>query len=93
MTTQKGAPIALPISDAEDFTPNPEGPELPPGIGERLPWQPFEPKWPPLKWPPHPLCFINLKQGCYRIHFQPAGRVSIFSTYYAGTLRIENYSE
>ncbi len=90
MTTQKGAPIAMPISEAEDFTPNPEGPELPPGFGGRIPQIPFDPQWPPIQWPPRPICFINLKQGCYKIHFQPTGSISIISPYYAGTLRVEN---
>ncbi len=97
MTTQKGAPIAMPINEAEDFTPHPEGPELPPGFGFPPPHQPFDPQipwppqqWPPLQWPPRQFCFINLKQGCYKIHFKPTGGLAVRSPYYAGTLRVEN---
>lgn len=90
MKINNGAPIAEPISEAEDFTPNPEGPELPPGIGGPIPGLPFDPQWPPKHWPPRPLCFISFKQGCYKIHYQPVGRPTIFAPYYAGTLRVEN---
>ena len=44
MKINNGAPIAEPISEAEDFTPNPEGPELPPGIGGPIPGLPFDPQ-------------------------------------------------
>ena len=100
MTTQKGAPIAMPINEEEDFTPNPLGPEIPPGIGGRLPRPgfelPFPPiptppiQWPPQPWPQQQFCLINLKQGCYKIHYKPASPLARFSPYYAGTLRIEN---
>ena len=82
------------IDTGQDFTPNPEGPELPPGIPglpgelERPPLQ-----WPPLKWPPDliwpKLCFTTLKPGCYTIGFTPTG-TSIFGTRYRGTLRVED---
>jgi len=84
--------VFLPEPDAidteADFTPNPEGPELPPGI----PGLPPELERPPLKWPPDlvwpKFCYTVLKPGCYTIGFTPTG-TPIFGTRYRGTLRIE----
>src|SRR5262245_24439614 len=89
--------VFLPESDVMDtggdFTPNPEGPELPPGI-PGLPPELDKPQlqWPPLKWPPEVIwpkfCFTTLKAGCYTIGFTPT-HTSILGTRYRGTLRIE----
>jgi len=87
--------VFLPEADAigtgQDFTPNPEGPELPPGI-PGLPGSLEDPRL-PLKWPfPEHIfwkfCRTTLKPGCYTIGFTPTG-TSIFGTRYRGTLRIE----
>ncbi len=88
MSTQQGSPIAYPIGNEEDFTPNPDGPFLPPQLPERLPQ--LDPRI-PIPWPPQHFCLINLKQGCYKINFRPTGGgITILRPYYLGTLRVEN---
>src|SRR5262245_15134948 len=88
--------VFLPEADAidtgQDFTPNPEGPELPPGI-PGLPGELEEPRlpirWPFREWIFPKFCFTALKPGCYTIGFTPTG-TPIFGTRYRGTLRIES---
>jgi hypothetical protein len=87
--------VFLPEADAidtgRDFTPNPEGPELPPGI-PGLPPELEEPRL-PIKWPPDLIipkfCITRLKPGCYTLGFTPTG-TPIFGTRYRGTLRVES---
>lgn len=88
-------PVAEPILAPEPpvgLTPQPNGepglpfplPIPPPGIPD--PWPRPEP-WP---WPPK-LCFLNLREGCYRINFTPGPAWPfpvLFQTYYHGTMRV-----
>lgn len=82
-------PEANAIDPGQDFTPNPEGPDLPPGIPSlpgtleemRLPIRWRIPEW-------ISFCFTRLKAGCYTIHFTPTG-TSIFGTRYHGTFRVD----
>ncbi len=85
-------PEANTIDTGQDFTPNPEGPELPPGI-PGIPGRFEEPRL-QVKWPfPEQFfwkfCFTSLKPGCYSIGFTPTG-TSILGTRFRGTLRIES---
>jgi hypothetical protein len=87
--------VFLPEADAidtgQDFTPNPEGPELPPGIpglpGHLEDWRL------PIKWPTERLfwrfCRTTLRPGCYTISFVPTG-TTILGTRFRGTVRIES---
>lgn len=78
-------PEAESIAAEEDLTPNPEGPELPPGLPGRpeelgrIPVAEF-PNFPPFPRP----CKVDLTAGCYRITYRPNALVT-----YRGTLRVE----
>lgn len=90
MKTQNIIPIAdvIPVSENQDFTPNPEGPFNPPQLPQ-FPQIPQFPQLPQLPQFPTQFCFINLKQGCYKINFTPQSPI-LFGPYYLGTLRVEN---
>lgn len=84
-------PEAGTIDIEKNFTPNPEGPDLPPSVAS-LPGT-LEELRQPVRWRfpepfPWKLCYTTLKSGCYTIHFTPTG-TSIFGTRYHGTLRVE----
>ena len=81
-------PEAGTINIGQDFTPNPEGPDLLPGISS-LPGILEEPRL-TTKWPvPFKVCSTTLKPGCYTIGLTPTG-TPIFGTRYRGTLRVES---
>ncbi len=80
-------PVAQPI-DAVEFTPDPEGPGLPPGFpGTGLPGLPRPVPFPPL---PH-LCALSLPQGCYQFGISTtyASRLGLFRSFRLGSLRVE----
>ena len=77
VTTLGIVPEAEPLA-AEDLSPNPEGPGLPPGLPAG------SGQLPPFPFPFPKPCKINLKAGCYRITYRP----SLFVTY-RGTMRVE----
>jgi hypothetical protein len=85
-------PVAQPIT-AGDFTPDPEGPELPPGLPGGIPGRPGLPgsfPWPP--WPPLRYCGLSLPQGCYQLSISTTYSKSpfFFRSFKLGSLRVEH---
>lgn len=91
-------PIGSPSIPMAERIPNPEGPTGPlppiptppfptpmPPLPEHSPERPVPIPW--LPWPqPWRLCFINLREGCYRITFTPNSDLYV----YHGTMRVDN---
>jgi hypothetical protein len=93
----------IPVSSVvkpEDFTPNPDGPELPPGVG--IPSGPLPGgiplpgggiAWPGGGLPPFHLCQLSLPEGCYQLNITstPAIRPPRWfgSKFRLGSLRVE----
>lgn len=87
-------PEADTVQDAQDFTPNPEGP-IPPIPDIPIPPIPDIPipqlprPWPPVPLPPDfRFCFTALKTGCYTLSFVPTN-TPIFGTRFRGTMRFD----
>lgn len=92
--THSARSAQFPVSsfiDAGEFTPDPEGPELPPGIP--FP-DPIElPTLARPKWPPVHVCNLSLPQGCYQLNITSgpvlrAPRPGFGRSYNLGTLRV-----
>jgi hypothetical protein len=84
-------PVAQPIETA-DFTPNPEEPELPPGLPGLPGGVSGLPGHFPIPLPPLHVCALSLPQGCYQLSISTSassGRF-LFKSFKLGSLRVES---
>ena len=95
MTNSKSSDAGLfPVAQhvaAVDFTPNPEGPDLPPALTGSLPGLPGWHGGTPIPFPPIHFCALSLPQGCYQLSISTTASSPriLFRSFKVGSLRVE----
>ena len=96
MSVTAPIPVSSKVS-AGDFTPNPEGAVLPPGL-DSVPWPASVPpgglplRQPPVPFPPYHVCRLSLPAGCYQLNITRSSstpRRLFGNSYRLGTLRVD----
>ena len=85
-------PVAQTI-DAGEFTPDPEGPELPPGFPGTIPGFPGLPR--PFPFPPLHHCALLLPQGCYQLSIAStyASKLFLYRSFKLGTQIVDIFPQ